>query len=134
MPPEERVAAEGFCGEVPITKRGRFLERKRQRWQVLATMVTVLAWLVFLVLFVLLWAPSLSLFQNIVIFFASLVAAITVGAGAYAMRYGWEPSRTKWTERVGAAVEEAVKESVGPAVEEAVKEKLGERGIESERE
>ena len=110
------------------------MEKKRQMWQTAATMVTVLAWLAFIVLFTLVWAPILSLFQNIVIFIASLVAAITVGAGAYGLRYGWEPSRTKWTERIGAAVEEAVKERVGAAVEEAVKEKLEERGIESERE
>ena len=50
-------------------------------WQGVATMVTILAWVIFIVLFALLWAPNLSLFQNIVILFASLVAAITVGVG-----------------------------------------------------
>ncbi len=92
------------------------MKKKRQRaWRVGATMVTLLAWVVFIVLFALVWAPSLSLFQNIVILFASLVAALTIGAGAY-------------------AAEEAVKESAHAAAEEAVKEKLEERGIESDRE
>ena len=126
MPPEERLRRKAFVGKLPVARRGRFLEKKRQMWQGVATMATILAWVVFIVIFVLLWAPSLSLFQNIVIFIASLVAAITVGAGSYGARYGWEPSSTKWTERVGAAVEEAVKERV--------KEKLEERGVESERE
>ncbi len=95
------------------------MEKKRQRaWEGVATMVTLLAWVVFIVLFALLWTPSPGLFQNIVILITSLVAAVTVGAGAYGMRYEWEPSR------IGAAVEEAVKEKV--------KEKLEERGIESD--
>ena len=51
-------------------------------------MVTFLAWVIFIILFTLLWAPSLSLFQNIVILFASFVAAATVGAGAYALGGG----------------------------------------------
>lgn len=44
----------------------------------------------FIILFTLWWAPSLSLFQNIVILIASFVAAATVGAGRYAMLHGWE--------------------------------------------
>ncbi len=92
------------------------MKKKRQRaWRVGATMVTLLAWVVFIVIFALVWSPSLSLFQNIMILFASLVAALTIGAGAY-------------------AVGEAVKESAHAAAEEAVKEKLEERGIESDRE
>ncbi len=59
------------------------------------TMVTMLAWAIFIVLFALLWAEDLSLFQNIVILIASLVATAAVGAGTYGMVYGWEPSRTK---------------------------------------
>ncbi len=70
-------------------------EKKRQRWQAFVTMLTLLAWVIFIALFALAWAPSLSLFQNVVILVASFVAAVTVGAGAYAMRYGWEPSRAK---------------------------------------
>ncbi len=97
------------------------MEKNRQMvWQVVATMVTLLAWVVFIVLFALVWAPSLSLFQNIVILFASLVAALTIGAGAYAVGEAVKESAHT------AAVEEAIKEKV--------KEKLEERGIESERE
>ena len=56
--------------------------------EVAVTMVTILAWVIFIVLFTLLWAPSLSLFQNIVILFASFVAAVTVGAGTAAIWRG----------------------------------------------
>ncbi len=87
--PEERVAAEGSYKQVPIRAQGSFLEKNRQRaWRVVVTMVTFLAWVIFIILFTLLWAPSLSLFQNIVILFASFVAAATVGAGAYALGGG----------------------------------------------
>ena len=97
------------------------MKKKRQMvWQVVATMVTPLAWVVFIVLFALVWSPSLSLFQNIVILFASLVAALTIGAGAYAVGEAVKESAH------AAAVEEAIKEEV--------KEKLEERGIKSERE
>ena len=103
-----------FVEECWFTAWGRFLEKKRRMWQVVATMVTFLAWAIFIVLFALVWAPSLSLFQNIVILIASFVAAIAIGAGSY-------------------AVGEAVKETAHAAAEEAVKEKIEERGIESER-
>ncbi|MEE9600870.1 MAG: hypothetical protein V3W22_04120 [Thermoplasmata archaeon] len=59
------------------------------------SMVTMLAWAIFIILFALVWAEDLSLFQNVVILIASLVAAVAVGAGTYGMVYGWEPSRTK---------------------------------------
>ncbi len=70
------------------------MERKR-KVGVLVTMVTLLAWVIFIMAFALLWAPSLDLFQNIVILLGSFVAAVTIGAGTYAYMYGWEASREK---------------------------------------
>lgn len=70
------------------------MEKKRKAG-VLVTMGTLLAWVIFIMLFALLWAPNLSLFQNIVILIGSFVAAVTVGAGTYAYLYGWESSHEK---------------------------------------
>ncbi len=70
------------------------MEKKRKAG-VLVTMVTLLAWVIFIMLFALLWAPDLELFQNIVILIGSFVAAATLGAGTYAYLYGWESQRTK---------------------------------------
>ncbi len=56
-------------------------------------MVVMLAWVVFIVVFALLWAPDLSLFQNVVILIASIVVAgIVVGIVwmDYGMKYGWQ--------------------------------------------
>lgn len=63
-------------------------------WRGIASLFVLLAWVVFIVLFALWWAPSLDLFQNIVVLIGSLVAAfIVVGLMwmAYGMKYGWEP-------------------------------------------
>ncbi len=57
-------------------------------------MLILLAWVAFIILFALWWAPTFSLFQNIVILIGSLVAAgVVVGIlwMAYGMRYGFEP-------------------------------------------
>ena len=67
---------------------------RRMAWRGVASVVVGLAWVVFIALFALLWAPSLSLFQSIVVLIASLVAAaLVIGIMwmAYGMRYGWEP-------------------------------------------
>ncbi len=70
------------------------MEKKRQMaWRGVASLLVLLAWVIFIVVFALLWAPNLSLFQNIVILIASLVAAfVVVGIMwmLYGMRYGWE--------------------------------------------
>ncbi len=84
-------------------------------------MLILLGWVVFITIFALWWAPSLDLFQNIVILFASIVGALLLVGMiwmAYGMRYGWEPPREKWMERVGAAVEEAIKEKLKERFEE----------------
>lgn len=71
---------------------GAILRGGHQIRQAITAILTLLAWLIFIVLFALFWATDLSLFQNVVILIASLVAAITVGVGTYGMLYGWESS------------------------------------------
>lgn len=61
------------------------MSKKRQMWQVLVTMFTFLGWAIFIILYALVLVPDLSLFQNIVILFASFVAAAAIGGGAMAM-------------------------------------------------
>lgn len=78
-------------------------------------MAIFLGWVVFIVLFALWWAPSLDLFQNVVILIASIVGAcLVVGMiwMSFGMRYGWQGAREKWMERVGAAVEESVEKKI----------------------
>ncbi|HKZ63357.1 MAG TPA: hypothetical protein VJ400_02835 [Thermoplasmata archaeon] len=55
-------------------------------------MLILLAWVVFIVIFAVAWAPDLDLFQNIVILIASLVTTgVVIGVMwmAYGMRYGF---------------------------------------------
>lgn len=71
------------------------VDKKREvAWRGIVTMLIMLAWVIFIVVFALLWAPDLSLFQNIVILVASIVGAgIIVGMVwmAYGIKYEWEP-------------------------------------------
>ncbi len=97
------------------------MRTREMAWRGVASMVIFLGWVIFITLFALLWAPSLDLFQNIVILIASIVGAcLLVGMVwmAYGLRYGWEPSGEKWKEHIGAAVEEAIKEKVKEKLEE----------------
>lgn len=48
------------------------------RWRSLVSIVVVFGWLVFILLFAGFWADRFSLFQDIVIFFASIVVAIGI--------------------------------------------------------
>ena len=62
-------------------------------WRGIASLAVLLAWVVFIVVFAVWWAPGLGLFQNIMILIASLVAtAVVIGIMwmAYGMRHGWE--------------------------------------------
>lgn len=62
------------------------------RWRVTATVVILFGWVIFILLYAAFWADRFSLFQNIAIFFASIVAAIgllTVMWAAWGMR--WAP-------------------------------------------
>jgi len=61
-------------------------------WRGIASMLILLAWVVFIVIFAVTWAPDLDLFQNIVILIASLVTTgVVIGVMwmAYGMRYGF---------------------------------------------
>ncbi len=66
------------------------------RWRVSVTIILLTAWLVFILLFAAFWSgPPLSLFQDIVIFFASLIVLFGCMAAVWAswgMRMGgsWE--------------------------------------------
>lgn len=56
-------------------------------WRTAVSIVVVFGWLVFFLLFVAFWAYQFSLFQNIMIFFASVVAGIGI-LGAMWASYG----------------------------------------------
>ena len=67
--------------------------RRSMAWRGIASLAVLLAWVVFIVVFAVWWAPGLGLFQNIMILIASLVAtAVIIGIMwmAYGMRHGWE--------------------------------------------
>ena len=68
------------------------------QWRVSATILFITVWLVFILVYAFFWAPTyhFDLFQNIVLFIASLIALFGVIAAMWAgwgMRYagtGWE--------------------------------------------
>lgn len=67
------------------------------RWRVSVTILLLTAWLVFILLFAAFWArPPLDLFQEIVVFFVSLIVVFGGIAAVWAswgMRFadrGWE--------------------------------------------
>ncbi len=67
------------------------------RWRVSVTIVLGTAWLVFILLFAGFWAKNFDLFQNIMIFFASIIVLLGVIAAVWAswgMRFagggGWD--------------------------------------------
>lgn len=60
------------------------------RWRSIASIVIAFGWVVFILLFAGFWAERFTLFQNIVIFFASIVVAIGLLAvmwAAWGMRW-----------------------------------------------
>lgn len=67
---------------------------RKMGWRIIGSMLIMLGWVVFIVIFALLWAPDLTLFQNVVILIASLVVGVILMGimwVAYGMRYGWGP-------------------------------------------
>ncbi len=66
------------------------------RWRVSATILLGTAWLVFILVYAAFWSGPYSLFQNIVIFFASIIVLLGGIAAAWAswgMRFAgmnWE--------------------------------------------
>jgi len=66
--------------------------RAGMRWRVTASILIVFGWLIFILLYAAFWAENFNLFQNIVIFFASIIAVIMLLAvmwAAWGMR--WAP-------------------------------------------
>ncbi len=60
---------------------------------VIATMVGIIAWLIFILLFALDWSKSYSLFQNVVVFIVSLcITAMVLGM----MWIIWGRNRWDW--------------------------------------
>ena len=60
------------------------------RWRAIASIIIVFGWVLFILLFAGFWADKFTLFQNIVIFFASVIAAIGLLAvmwAAWGMRW-----------------------------------------------
>ncbi len=68
------------------------------QWRVSATIVLITAWLVFILVYAFFWAPAynFNLFQNVVLFIASLIALFGLIAAVWAswgMRFanmGWD--------------------------------------------
>ena len=60
------------------------------RWRAIVSIIIVFGWVLFILLFAGFWADKFTLFQNIVIFFASVIAAIGLLAvmwAAWGMRW-----------------------------------------------
>ncbi len=59
--------------------------RRGMRWRVSVTILFGVAWLVFILLFAAFWAgPPLTLFQDLMVFFASLIVLLGVMAAVWA--------------------------------------------------
>ncbi len=69
------------------------------RWRVSVTIVLGTAWLVFILLFAGFWAKNFDLFQNIMIFFASIIVLLGVIAAVWAswgMRFAGGGNWDRW--------------------------------------
>ncbi len=69
--------------------------RRGMRWRVSTTIVLGTAWLVFILLYAAFWARGYDLFQNLVIFFASLIVLLG-GLGAIWASWGMRFAGTNW--------------------------------------
>jgi hypothetical protein len=69
------------------------------RWRTVASIVTGFGWVVFILLFAGFWSRGFDLFQNVVVFFASILVALGILAAMWAgwgMRWGpWNQGR-RW--------------------------------------
>lgn len=65
------------------------------RWRTSVTIILGTAWLVFILLFAAFWSSQFDLFQNLVIFFASLIALIGV-IGAMWAGWGMRMAEGEW--------------------------------------
>lgn len=70
--------------------------RRGMQWRVGATILLITAWLVFILLYTFFWSGPFNLFQNVVLFIASLIAlfgAIAAVWASWGMRFAgmnWE--------------------------------------------
>lgn len=69
--------------------------RRGMRWRVSATIILGTAWLVFILLFAGFWASHFDLFQNIMIFFASIIVLLGLIAAFWAS-WGMRFAGTNW--------------------------------------
>ncbi len=60
--------------------------RQGMQWRVSATILLITAWLVFILIYTFIWSGTYSLFQNVVLFIASLIALLGLIAALWA---GW---------------------------------------------
>lgn len=65
------------------------------RWRTVASIVIGFGWVVFILLFAGFWSGGLSPFQNIVIFFVSIVVALGILAAMWA---GWGMRWGPWSQ------------------------------------
>ncbi len=69
--------------------------RRGMRWRTTLTILLGTAWLVFILLYAAFWSGGLSLFQNIVIFFASIVVVLGCLAAIWAS-WGMRFAGSNW--------------------------------------
>ncbi len=69
--------------------------RRGMRWRVSGTIVLGTAWLVFILLYAAFWAGAYNLFQNLVIFFASLIVLLG-GLAAIWASWGMRFAGSNW--------------------------------------
>ncbi len=60
--------------------------RQGMQWRVSVTILLITAWLVFILIYTFIWSGTYSLFQNVVLFIASLIALFGLIAALWA---GW---------------------------------------------
>lgn len=84
---------ENFLRQVGNEEPCRHPDKSMPFAPIIATMVGVLVWLIFILLFALEWSKSFSLFQNIVVFIVSLaITALVIGM----MWMVWGRNRWDW--------------------------------------
>lgn len=66
------------------------------RWRSVASIIIAFGWVVFILLFAGFWSGGFNLFQNIVVFFASIVVALGILAAMWA---GWGMRFAPWGHR-----------------------------------
>jgi hypothetical protein len=65
------------------------------QWRVSATIVLITAWLVFILVYAFFWSGTYNLFQNVVLFIASLIALFGLIAATWAS-WGMRMANMNW--------------------------------------